>query len=54
VERLSPTPSSPLPTTGCTVTAASTERGPGPDISAYTLVGTLAVQTNRTEQKAHL
>jgi hypothetical protein len=35
------------------VTAASTERGSYPEISAYTFVGTLAVQTNRTDQRAH-
>jgi hypothetical protein len=42
-----------VPRIGRTVTAASTERGPRPDILAYTFVGTVAVQTNRTNQKTH-
>jgi hypothetical protein len=42
-----------LPTIVLTVTAAITERGRRPDISACTFVGTLAVQTNRTNRKTH-
>jgi hypothetical protein len=42
-----------MPTTGRTVTAARTERGPGLDISAYAFVATLAVQTNQINQKTH-
>ena len=35
-----------MPTTGRTVTATSTQRRPGPDISGYAFLGTVMVQTN--------
>ena len=41
-----------MPTTGRAVTAPNSDRGPRPGISAYAPVGTLTVQTNRTNQES--